>query len=74
MHSGEIYLSLKPYLVVEISPDIVTEHCCQVCVLSLMFCRPDCRQCADMVSDCALMETRRRNMWFDLTPAGQRGI
>ena len=37
--SGEIYLRLKPYLVVKISSDIVTEHCCQVCVLSMMFCR-----------------------------------
>ena len=75
MQSGEIYLRLKPYLVVEISPDIVTELCCQVCVLSMMFCRSgDYRQCADMVSDCAIRETRRRNMWFDLTPAGQRGI
>ena len=54
MLSGEIYLRLKPYLVVKISSDIVTEHCCQVCVLSMMFCRSDCRLCADMVvSDCA---------------------
>ena len=75
MHSGEIYLRLKPYLVVEISLDIVTEHCCQVCVLSMMFCRSgDCQQCADMVSDCAIRETRQQNMWFDLTPAGQHGI
>ena len=37
--SGEIYLRLKPYLVVKISSDIVTKHCCQVCVLSMMFCR-----------------------------------
>ena len=68
MHSGEIFLRLKPYLVVEISPNIVTEYCCQVCVLSMMFCCSDCRQCADMVSDCAIRETRWRNMWFDLTP------
>ena len=54
MHSGEIYLRLKPYLVVELSPDIVTEHCYQVCVLSMMFCRSDCWQCAGMVSDCAI--------------------
>ena len=54
MLSGEIYLRLKPYLVVKISSDIVTEHCCQVCVLSMMFCRSDCRLCADMVSDCAI--------------------
>ena len=74
MLSGELYLRLKPCLVVKISPDIVTEHCCQVCVLFMMFCRSDCRQCADMVSDCAIRETRRRTMWFDLTPAGQRRI
>ena len=54
MLSGEIYLRLKPYLVVKISSDIVTGHCCQVCVLSMMFCRSDCQLCADMVSDCAI--------------------
>ena len=33
----------------------MTEHCCQVCALSMMFCRSDCRLCADMVvSDCAI--------------------
>ena len=26
----------------------MTEHCCQVCVLVMMFCRPDCRLCAGM--------------------------
>ena len=41
--SGEIYLRLKPYLVVKISFDIVTEHCCQVCILSMMFCCSDCQ-------------------------------
>ena len=30
---------MKPYLVVKISSDIVTENCCQVCVLTMMFCR-----------------------------------
>ena len=30
---------MNPYFVVKISSDIVTEHCCQVCVLSMMFCR-----------------------------------
>ena len=55
MLSDEIYLRLKLYLVVKISPDIVTEHCYQVCVLSMMFCRSDCRLCADIVvSDCAI--------------------
>ena len=29
---------MRPYLVVKISSDIVTEHWCQVCVLSMMFC------------------------------------
>ena len=54
MLSGYIYLRLKPYLVVKISFYIVTEHCCQVCVLSMMFCCSDCRLCADMVSDWAV--------------------
>ena len=64
--SGEVYLRLKPYLVVQISSDIVTEHCCQVCVLSVMFCRSDCW--LDMVSDCAISETppSERTMWFDV--------
>ena len=43
MLSGEIYLRLKPYLVVKISSDIVTKHCCQVCVLSMMFSSLICR-------------------------------
>ena len=70
MLSGEIYLRLKPYLVVEISSDIVTEHCCQVCVLSMMFCRSDCRLCADMVSDCAIWKL----FGEQCGPPGQRGI
>ena len=41
--SGEFCLRLKPYWVVKISSDVVTEHCCQVCVLSMMFCHFDCR-------------------------------
>ena len=51
-HSGAINPRSKSYLVVKISSDIVTEHCCQVCVLPMMFCRSDSRLCADMVSDC----------------------
>ena len=39
MLCGQIYLRLKPYLVVKISPNTVTEHCCQACVLSMMFWR-----------------------------------
>ena len=64
MLSGEVYLILKPYLVVQISSDIVTEHCCQVCVLPVVFCRSDCR--LDMVSDFAIRETPRRTTWFDV--------
>ena len=48
MPSGEIYLRLKPYLVVKIASDVLTEHCCQVCVLAMIFCRSDCRLCAGM--------------------------
>ena len=70
MLSSEIYLRLKPYLVVEISSDIVTEHCCQVCVLSMMFCRSYCRLCADMVSDCAIWKL----LGEPCGPPGQRGI
>ena len=33
-HSGAIYLKSKLYSAVEIASDIVTEHGCQVCVLS----------------------------------------
>ena len=48
MLSGEFCLRLKPYLVVKISSDVVTEHCCQVCILAVMFCHSDCRLCAGM--------------------------
>ena len=48
MFSGEFCLRWKPYLVVKIAPDVLTEHCCQVCVLGMMFCHPDCRLCAGM--------------------------
>ena len=48
MFNGEFCLRLKPYLVVKISSDVVTDHCCQVCVLAMMFCRSDCRLCAGM--------------------------
>ena len=72
--AGEIYPRLKPYLVVKISSDIVTEHCCQVFVLSMMFCRST-RLCANMVSDCAISRKLLGvPTWFDLTAAGQRGI
>ena len=48
MFSGEFCLRLKPYLVVKIASDVLTEHCCQVCILAMMFCRSDCRLCAGM--------------------------
>ena len=48
MFSGEFCLRLKPYLVVQIASDVLTEHCCQVCILAMMFCRSDCRLCAGM--------------------------
>ena len=48
MFSGEFCLRLKPYLVVKIASNVLTEHCCQVCVLAMMFCRSDCRLCAGM--------------------------
>ena len=48
MFSGEFCLRLKPYLVVKIASDVLTEHCCQVCVLAMMFCCSDCRRCAGM--------------------------
>ena len=41
--SGEIYLRLKPHLFVKVSSDIVTEHCCQVCIQSMIFCHFGCR-------------------------------
>ena len=48
MFSGEFCLRLKPYLVVKIASDVLTEHCCQVCILAMLFCRSDCRLCAGM--------------------------
>ena len=43
----------------------MTKHCCQVCVLSRMFCCPDCRLC---------VSGNLNTTWFDLnTPTGQHG-
>ena len=42
--SGTIYLRLKSHLD-KICSDIVTEYSCQVCILSMMFCRSDPRLC-----------------------------
>ena len=36
MLSGEVYLRLKPYIVVQISSDIVTEHCCMRSVYGVL--------------------------------------
>ena len=55
MFRGEFCLRLKPYLVVKIAPDVLTEHCCQVCVLDMMFCRPGC------VLACAVSQETPRN-------------
>ena len=51
MFSGEFCLRLKPYLVVKIASDVLTEHCCQVCILAMMFSRSDCRLCAGMCGE-----------------------
>ena len=48
MFSGKFCLRLKQYLVVKIASDLLTEHCCQVCILAMMFCRSDCRLCTGM--------------------------
>ena len=48
MFSGVFCLRLKPYLVVKIASDVLTQHCCQVCILAMMFCHSDCWLCAGM--------------------------
>ena len=48
MFSGEFCLKLNSYLVVKIASDVLTKHCCQVCILAMMFCHSDCRLCAGM--------------------------
>ena len=58
MFSGEFCLRLKPYLVVKIVSDVLTEHCCQVCILAMMFSRSTAGcVLACVVSDCAIRET-----------------
>ena len=59
------------YLVVKITANIVTEHCCQVCVLSMIICRSDCRLCADMVGNCAIRKLEYH--MADFTPTGRHG-
>ena len=53
-HCSAIYVWSKLYLVFKISSDIMTKHCCQICVLSMIFCHSDSRLCADKVSDGAI--------------------
>ena len=75
-HCGAIYLRSESYLVFEIFSDIMTKHCCQVCVLLV------CLWCfAAPTHDCAWpcwhgkWWRNRENLsttWFD-TPTGQRG-
>ena len=48
MLSREFCLRLKLYLISKISSDVVTGHCCQVCILAMMFCCSDCQLCAGM--------------------------
>ena len=48
MFSDEFCLRLKPYLVVRIASDVLNEHCCQVCILAMIFCRSDCQLRAGM--------------------------
>ena len=59
-----------------VSPNVVSgvlgrKHCCKICVLSMMFCRSDCRLCAWLV----IAQSRKLNSmwWFDFTPTGQHG-
>ena len=67
MLSGEIYLRLKSYLVVKMSSDIVTEHCCQLYVLSMMFAAPTAG-CVDIAQSIHLSIT------FAFAPAGRLGM
>ena len=77
---------LKTHLVVKISSDMETEHSCQVCVLSMIFCRSDRRLwAADIHVEShvrtAGMRPRGLSMlvkpfpsttWYDFTQTGQR--
>ena len=63
-HSGATYLKSKSYLVVEISSDIVTQLCCQLCILSMVFCRSDPWLRSDIVSDCAIGNLEYHVVWL----------
>ena len=72
MFSGEFCLRLKPYLVVKIASDVLTEHCCQVCVLAMMFCRSDCRLCADYIMHTERVAPWTVNQSMVVRPSGRR--
>ena len=77
MPSGEIYLRLKPYLVVKIASDVLTELCCQVCVLAMIFCRSDCRLCAwacKWLRNHGKLLDRQRTTCFDLLTLRQTNM
>ena len=77
--SGAIYLKSKAYLVVEISSDIVIEHCCHVCILSSTagsVKSPQAPTCWPRTAialetwEVSVVETL---LDYDLTPTGQLG-
>ena len=71
MLSGAIYLRLEPHLGVEISSDTLTENCCQVSVLPMMFCAPTAGCVLTWLAGKSLRnkETHRStNTWVDFTP------
>ena len=64
-HSGATYPKSKLYVVVKLSSDIVTEHCCQVYVLAMMICHSDSQLCADIhLSDCAIRKLEYHVVWL----------
>ena len=60
-HSGATYMRSKSYLVVEISTNIVTEHCCRVCVLKML----DGDRKIQMIYRCILLQTRTHIMMIN---------
>ena len=74
MLSGEFCLRLKPYLVVKISSDVVTEHCCQVCFLAMMFCHSNCRLCAGMCGKWLRNQETPCTTWFGLLTLRQANM
>ena len=75
MFSDEFCLRLNPYLVVKIASDVLTKHCCQICVLAMMFAAPTAGcVLACVVSDCAIRKPAYHVFWPVDTPRGQHGI